>query len=72
MVAAGLAWAVDVIATVALDTAGISRISDDEADPSLTNASISLADASALRAASINMETVSHTSVTTVKYFKSF
>ena len=60
-----------MIAAVVLDTASIWRSSRVEAEPELTQGSISLADASARRAASINMETVSHTSVTTVKYCKS-
>ena len=68
MLAAAEVWATDMIATVALDTASISRISAHEAEPSLTKASISLAAASARRATAISMKTVSHTGVTTIKY----
>ena len=70
MLAAADVCAADMMATVALDTSSILRISSQEADPSLTRASISLAAASARRAASISMKTVSHTGVTSVKHLQ--
>ena len=69
MLAAAEVWAADMIAIVALVTASISRNSAHEAEPSFTKDRVSLAAASARRAASISMETACHRGVTSVKHF---
>ncbi len=65
-------WNAEPAAMNALEITSASRASAHETEPSLTQASISLAAASARRAASINMNTVSHTGVTSVKHLHIF
>ena len=70
--AAADTWAADMMAIVVLNTASIWRSSEQDAEPSWTSASTSLAAASARRAASINMKTVSHRGTTSVKHLRVF